>query len=236
MRHEGLPVRAFVDVTKDEMAALFLFDTGAAATHLTHPLGGPSVIARAGTVRLGCKPLTLDSWPLVDMPKHDGLDLIGVLGADAVTMELVELDLRADVLRVHRRVPDEVAGWPVVAIELVHGVILTRATVDGRSMRMLLDTGTDTVVLLTENPGPGQVASTTDAAGAPMKLVWGTAQLAWEGTDARRVPAWRTRAHPMFERHAQLLGGVDAILGLAPLGNRRLLFDVAHGRVHVEPL
>src|SRR5688572_18964113 len=195
-RHEGHPIRAFVDVTMDDERALFLFDTGDAVTHLTHSLGNPRVIPRAGRVRLGCQTRSrlLDSRPFVALGHSEGLEVIGILGADAIGPGLTELDLRDQKLRLHDALPSDAAAWPTVPLELVEGVMLTRATVDGRSVRLLVDTGTDTLLLLTDNPGPGQVVKTTDAGGRPLELVWGTALLRWAAPDASSVPTWRTRA------------------------------------------
>jgi hypothetical protein len=228
-------VRVFVDVTKDDAGALFLCDTGAASTHLMHALDGPRHTARAGTIRLGCEARVLDSSPQIPLDRFAGRDVIGILGADAVTSRLTELDLQAGTLRFHDRLPDDVVNWPAVPLELVNGVLLTRAKVDGRPARLLLDTGTDAVLLLTETPGLGQVVTTTDVFGNALHLVWSSAQLEWDRDEVRKVPAWRTRAHPAFERHARELGGADGILGLSAMGSRRLVFDLAHARLLVSP-
>ena len=234
-RDEGLPVRAFVDVTKDGAPATFLFDTGAARSHLAHSLDDRSYRHDAGTVRLGCSDRTLDSWPHAAQRKSGGLDVIGVLGADAVVGHPTELDLRSDRLIVHDRIPDDVAAWPTVPLEVARGVLLTRARVDGRPVRLLFDTGTDTLLLLTDDPGTGKVVKTHDVFAQPIELVWGSAQLEWDGNEARNVRAWRTHSHPAFERHARSLGGAEGILGIAAMGNRRLVVDAAHGRLYVEP-
>ena len=76
---------------------------------------------------------------------------------------------------------------------------------------------------------------THDVFAQPIELVWGSAQLEWDGGAERKVPTWRTRSHPAFERHARELGGADGILGLAAMGNRRLVFDVASARLYLEP-
>ena len=234
-RHRGLPVRAYVDVTKDGVPAMFLFDTGAATTRLIHGLGGPPVVPDAGVVRLGCSfVLNLPSGAVRALPPAKGLDVVGLLGADILVQRPTEVDLHTDTMRDYERLPDEVAAWPTVPVELIDGVLVTRATVDGRSMRLLIDTGTDTLLLLTDTPGAGDVVTTTDSFGSSLSLVWGSAMLEWEGPKPRRVPAWRTRAHPAFERHAAQCGA-EGILGLAPMGNRRLVFDVAHARLYLEP-
>lgn len=234
-RHEGLPVRAFVDVTKDGAPATFLFDTGAARTHVSHSLDDRQIRTNASTVRLGCSDRTLESWPHAAQKHSAGLDVIGVLGADAVMAWPTELDLRADRLIVRDRVPEDVARWPTVPLEVSHGVALTRARVDGRAVRLLFDTGTDTLLLLTDDPGTGTVVMTHDVFAKPIEMVWGSAQLEWDSSEARKVPAWRTRSHPAFERHARELGGADGILGIAAMGNRRLVVDAENGRLFVEP-
>jgi hypothetical protein len=160
--------------------------------------------------------------------------VLGALGADAVLSRPTELDLRVGRLRQLPSVSPEIAAWPSVAVESVKGVLLTRAEVDGKPMRLLVDTGTDTLLLLADAPATGTTVPTHDAFGHAMQLVWGSAHLAW-GPRKGRVPTWFTRSHPAFERHAQEVGGADGILGLAAMGNRRLVFDAPHDRLYLEP-
>ena len=234
---EQRSIRAFVPVVKDGRVALFQLDTGAALTHLTHGVDGPDLISSAGEVVLGCQKRRLDSWRQRPIDGVDGLDVVGTVGADLFLGGLTELDLRKGFVRVLEQLPPETRAWPSTGFEARDGVILVSAEVDGFPVRLLFDTGSDALLLLTAGIDDRVAVASTDAFGKEIRLVWGTASLVWGGSPVpSRVTCWRTRSLPAFEKQARTWGGVHGLLGLSAFGARRVVFDGPRRRLYVAPL
>jgi hypothetical protein len=236
----GLPIRAFVQAEYEGRTEVLLFDTGAARTHLTHGLGGPEVIRAAGTIRVGCASVTVESWGRRPVRGIEGHQLaIGTLGTDAILAGTTVLDLTAGTwVRYEEGAgPRDAEGWAVVPLEIVKGIPLVRVVVDGRQLRLMLDTGTSDVLLLDEHVvDDGHATVTTDTFGSRVELVRGTAMLSWPGMSPERVSVERTRSHPAFERHVRELGGgIDGILGLSALGSRRVLIEPKRQTMRLGP-
>jgi hypothetical protein len=227
--------RAFVPVVKDGAAALFMLDTGAAITHLVHGLALPPFLPSAGVVALGCQPRTLDSWRQRPVDGVDGLEVIGSVGADVFLGAPTELDLRRGVLRFHDRLPAETSTWPSVPFDVKDGVMVISAEVDGYPVRLLFDTGTNDLTLLTAGIDDRAGVASTDVFGNKLRLVWGSASLVWGSSAPRIVTAWRTRSFPAFEQQARTWGGTHGLLGLSSFGARRLVVDGKRGRIYLGP-
>jgi hypothetical protein len=199
-------------------------------------LDGPPLAPNAGTVIFGGRPHRLDSWRTRPVPGVQGLDVIGIVGADAFLGAPTELDVRRGRLVRHSRLPDEVRTWPAVPVAVKDGVLVTRARVNGYDLRLLLDTGSEDTIVMSGDVDEQRGALTTDALGNPIRLVTTRAWLAWERPAASALPVMWTRSFPAFEEEVATWGGMGGVLGMSALGRRRLVFDAAHGRVYVEPV
>jgi hypothetical protein len=236
----GLLIRTFIPVEYEGRTELLLFDTGATHTHLSHGLEGPDVIKAAGSLRLGCTSLVVDSWRrrlVAGIENHRFA--IGTLGTDTILAGATELDLEDGLwIRYHEgAIPREIEAWPSVPFEIVNGIPLTVVVVDERPVRLMVDTGTSYVLLLDDRvTDPTHTSITTDTFGNRVELVHGTAMLSWPGMAPERVPVQRTRSHPAFERHVRELGGgIDGILGLSVLGSHRVLIDPRRKTMRLSP-
>lgn len=236
----GLPIRIFAPVEYAGRAELLLFDTGAARTHLAHGLAGQEVIKSAGHLLLGCTSLVVDSWRRRRVPGIDGHPYaVGTLGTDAILATATELDLEAGrwIRYDDGAIPPDAEAWPLVPLEIVRGIPLARVVVDERPLRLMVATGTSDTLLLDERvAGAPNASVTTDAFGNRVELVRDVAVLRWPGMQPERVPVWRTRSHPAFERHVvELGGGIDGILGLSAFGSRRVLIDPKRQTMRLSP-
>lgn len=238
--HDGLAHRAYVQVDRDGVAGLFLFDTGAARSHFRHDLAIDRVLPARG-VRVGCDERWLESRASRALPPDRGVAVIGTLGADvlALSQGIAEIDLARGHLRTMTALPREARAWPSAPLVMSHGVPLTDATIDGQLVRLLLDTGTEQTTLMVtadSDLGEGKIVRTSDAFGNPILLTEAVASVAWGDDLPARSPVYRTAHFPAFEEHATDAGGADGILGLASFGLRRVILDVAGGRVWLEPV
>jgi hypothetical protein len=214
--------RVHVPVTYRGAPAVFLVDTGSAATFLQEPLGSPDPVYDAGIAELGCRTLSLVGRPeAADSPSR-GLPSVGTLGLDFLLNGPSEIDLAGAQLLLHDKgVPFDIAtSWPEAPFDEVKGMVLPHAALDGTNVRLMLDTGSSDALWIGQQPHPGDVeVDGADAQGNIVKMYYGTAVLSvgtWQGTvPVMRVPSW-----PYFEQAVALLGGnIQGLLGVSAMGN-----------------
>jgi hypothetical protein len=225
-RDTGVVERLHVQIVSQGAPAALLVDTGSPTTFLQEPLGSPDPTPNAGAITLGCAALELDGRPeAADMPV-DGLPSIGTFGVDRLLAGPSELDIVGAQLITHApgQPFTDASAWPAAPFDVVSGLVLAHVTLDGNPVRLMLDTGSQDVLWLGEQPQPGDVeVDTTDALGNPVALYSGTVDLAigtWHGT----VPVLRAPSFPYFEMTVTALGGnVGGLLGLSAIPTQAIV-------------
>jgi hypothetical protein len=234
-RRAGHPVRFYVRVEGEGGPGLMLLDTGTAKSHLTRPMNGPAMVSQAGRIRVGCRTQAMDGWAERALDPFGGLPVLGSFGADFVMKGTTELDLRSGrLIRWGQLLPDVVRAWPQVALGTKDGMPVTRAVVDGYPLELLVDTGSEDSILMTEDLDDRQATVTTDALGNSLRLVSMTSSLLWGAAPQNVRVSW-TRQFPAFQRLVQSWGGTAGLLGVTSLGERRIVFDASDRRLYLEP-
>jgi hypothetical protein len=231
----GVPTRLHVPVLVNGRSAKLLFDTGSALSFLATGRGTPDFTPVAGTVTLAGRRVTLPGRN-IEPSREDG---VGALGADVLLGAPTLLDLRTGALV--RSVSDaqlaEARRWPALPFENVRGHLLVRALVDGRPLRLMLDTGSPHLMWLRAPRGPNEAPlTTTDAIGNPVPMFYGHAALRLGTMAAMTVPVLKVASFPYFEQTVRQLGGsLDGLLGLSSLGSARVFFEPGAGTMRFQP-
>jgi hypothetical protein len=204
----------------------FLVDTGSRTSFATHDGGEPP---SANTV-IACRETSL---PIIARIRPgttpDGQPQAGVLGADLVMHgALLDLDLAGrTLLWVPPELPPPVVPSSVVLpVELRSGwLVASGIRLGGRDVKLIVDTGASNVIIVGQEPRPGEVrVETVDGTAAPITLYRGTGELAFLGGPTRQVPVDRTDSFATLEGvMAQLGGDVDGLLGMSALGVDRVV-------------
>lgn len=237
----GRPSRIFIPATIDstgESAApaesiVLWVDTGSPASHLLHGLVGPP-IGPARTLHFGDQSRTWPSWRNRYQPGIAGLPMAGTLGADEILRQPTELDLDHGCYTTFAAVPEYAARWPSIAVEVTLGMLVSTIQVDGRPVKVLVDTGVDETIVITDEERPGPRFEVQDVYGLPVVLVRGQATLRWQSLELGEVAIDRTKSFPTFDRLG-LGPTVRGMLGINSIGARRILVDAARSRILVEP-
>jgi hypothetical protein len=222
----------FVDRLHARLAAfdeqgLFLVDTGsqksfAVTSSWQPPLSTETVI--------GC---TSTSLPVVTRDPgttFDGRVQRGILGADLLRYDSVlDIDLRGGTLAWYptpaRALPDVSVTIP---IEWRDGwLVASGVTVDGRAVKLIVDTGSPYVFMMSPEKRPNETrVDDSDGTGAAITYWLADGDVALPGLAAVRQPVDRADAFPTLEKViAQLGGDIEGLLGLAALGDRRIVID-----------
>jgi hypothetical protein len=231
------PGKLYLPVTRGASRGLFLIDTGSAQTFLREELGSPSV-TDAGSVQLGCDTLTLPGFAEAPQGTIDGVEVIGTFGLDRFLDGASLFDVDRARLTIHApgdRFP-EAAAWPSAPFDLVQRtVLLAHVTLEGQSVRLLVDTGSDHTLWLGQEGQPGDSPITTfDSAGNPLTLYLGTGQVTIGGW-TERVPLVRAPSFPYLEDYVKQLGGnIAGLLGLSSYAHA-LEIDPSARVVRVKP-
>ncbi|MBX3191329.1 MAG: hypothetical protein KF819_30305 [Labilithrix sp.] len=204
----------------------FLVDTGALRSYATHT-GVPEESKNADTV-LDCKAMT---FPIIARPNAmttpNGEPRRGVLGADLLRHGAVfDFDLRAGTLRWYEPPPPPPAGAVVLPVEYRKGwLIASGIEVDGRDVKLVIDTGATNVIIIDKVPRPGEVREDIlDGTASPVTLYNGEGDVAFVGGAPRRVPVSRSDDFPTLQGLIQDLGGdVAGLLGITSLGTERIV-------------
>jgi hypothetical protein len=229
---------AYVPVVHEGADAAFLVDTGSGLTFLREPVNGPDPVLDAGTVALGCETLSLiGRAEAAQMAAPNGLPVIGTLGVDQFLNGPTQLDFATQLLSFN--VPgqpfDPGDAGATAPFDLVKGMVLAHATLDGTEVRLMFDTGSEDTLWLGAQPEPGdEEVQTTDALGNPVTLWLGTVTLGL-GAYTAVVPVLRAPSFPYFAQTVADLGGnIQGLLGLSSMGTR-VVIDPQAQSVEVTP-
>jgi hypothetical protein len=161
-------------------------------------------------------------------------NLIGVIGADALDPPYTALDLGGGRFTTFACAPPETQGSAKMPLSFVGGVPITELEVDGRVLKLILDTGTaDLLLLVDEEPRDAKFES-TDLGGGTIRFAYSKASVRWSSGLVRRVPVWKTAHDGAFESHRKALGvHLDGLLGLSTFENAKLVFRRPEGRIEV---
>lgn len=218
--------RLHATLTARGIEGKFLVDTGSLQSYATHS-GVPEESNKAPTV-IDCKATT---FPIIARPRAattpEGEPRRGVLGADLLRHGAVlDFDLRAGTLRWYEPAPPPPAGAVVLPIEYRKGwLIASGVQVDGREVKLVVDTGATNVILIDKTPRPGEVREDiVDGTTSPVTLYNGEGDVAFAGGAARRVPVSRSDDFPTLQGLISDLGGdVAGLLGITSLGRERIV-------------
>lgn len=219
-RERGVLRRLYVAVSRAGQPALLFLDTGNARSmlHASQDDG------TSESILIGCRSFELPLLRHRAEAPFEGLEVIGTLGTDYFRDDVFEIDLARNALR--RAPAADTATWHSIPLEVIQGIAIVRGHVGGRDLRLMLDTGTDDLLLL--GAAEGLSVTTTDVSNNTLTLVYREEWFAFPGAAPRLVPAWHTLSHPAFEEHVEQLGGnVDGIVGLTTLEHHRIQLDYA---------
>jgi hypothetical protein len=217
--------RVHAQVTARGVLGSFLVDTGSLTSFATH-----SGDERGGSARaiIAC---TETSLPIIARLRPgttpDGLPQTGVLGSDLVKHgEVLDLDLASATLGWYAPAPPPPAGAVVLPVEYRNGwLVASGIRVDGRDVRLVVDTGATSVILVDKTPRANEVREdTVDGTSSPVTLFHADGQVGFAGGPERRIPVDRTDAFATLEGLIASLGGdVDGLLGMTALGSERVI-------------
>lgn len=218
----------------------FLVDTGSLKSYLTR--SGDGTDATASTT-IFCRSMTL---PIIARLRPgmtpDRLPQAGVLGSDLVANgSLLDLDLTNGHLSLYEAAPDQPrpARAMVVPIELRNGwLIASGIKVEGREVKLIVDTGASNVIVLGKTPRPGEVREdTVDGTASAITLFHADGNVDLGDGIIRHVPVDRTDSFPTLEGLIESLGGdVAGLLGLTSLGRERIIIGKASMMLVLPPV
>ena len=205
----------------------YLVDTGSLKSFVTH--SGEERRESASTV-IFCQSTTL---PIIARLRPgttpNGEPQAGVLGSDLVAHGAVlDLDLARGTLSWYQPAREVPAGAIVLPIEYRNGwLVASGIKVQGRDVKLVVDTGASNVILVDEVPRANEVREdTVDGTASPITLYHGDGEVTFAGDVTRRVPVDRTDAFPTLEGLIANLGGdVAGLLGLTSLGRERIILS-----------
>lgn len=203
----------------------FLVDTGSLKSFATH--SGDEERPSASTV-ISCTETTL---PIIARLRPgttpDGQPQAGVLGADLVAHGAVlDLDLVNGKLALYAPAPKAPAGAVAVPIEVRKGwLVASGIRVNGRDVKLVVDTGASNVILVDKTPRPNEVREeTVDGTASAITLFHAEGAIAFPDGVVRRVPVDRTDSFATLEGLIEMLGGdVAGLLGMTSLGRDRVI-------------
>src|SRR5438094_477996 len=127
--------------------------------------------------------------PLVCLPRTPALAMIAEMVRQWLMLSVALAQLTACAHVPLRRSTSPAVSMP---LELVHGIAITTLVVEGRSRRLMFDTGTADLLLLEAPPGDAPLQEVHDALGSTIRFAPGSVNVTWEGGDESTVPVWRT--------------------------------------------
>jgi hypothetical protein len=98
---------------------------------------------------------------------------------------------------------------------------------DGKDVRLILDTGSPHVVFLSSTPRAGETRIRgEDGNGEPLTLYESTIDISFGGGPARSVTVDRTESFPTLQKSIADIGeDISGLLGLSALGQQRIVIS-----------
>jgi hypothetical protein len=234
----GVLEQIYVDLPSGSASAPFIVDMGSPISYwagLPLPEGGLDLTLDGGTTTISCARETLPTLRGVTLGSDpDGVPFAGALGVDLVTRGAA-IDLRiADSRFVWWHTPPSPpAGATVVPLTLYRSadayntLVASGIQLDGKEVRLILDTGSPHVVLVSKTPRPGEVMiHSEDANGEPLTLYTSTIEVSFGGGPKHTVAVDRTASFPSLEGTIAVIGeDVVGLLGLDALGHRQIVIS-----------
>ena len=219
--------RLHVRLTARGVPGNYLVDTGSLTSFVTY--SGVEASSSASTV-IFCQETTL---PIIARLRPGatptGEPQAGVLGSDLVAHGAVlDLDLVKGALSWYQPAREVPTGAIVLPVENRNGwLIASGIKVDGRDVKLVIDTGASNVILVDRTPRAIEVREdTVDGTASPITLYHGDGEVTFAGDVARHVPVDRTDAFPTLEGLIANLGGdVAGLLGVTALGRERIVIS-----------
>ena len=219
--------RVHARLTARGMVGSYLVDTGSLTSFVTH---SGSEEGTSASTRIFCQETTL---PIIARLRPGttptGEPQAGVLGSDLVAHGAVlDLDLARGTLSWYQPAPLVPPGSVVLPIEYRNGwLVASGIQVDGRDVKLVVDTGASNIILVDKLPRAGEVREdTVDGTASAITLYHGDGAVTFAGDIARHVPVDRTDSFPTLEGLIANLGGdVAGLLGLTSLGRDRIVIS-----------
>jgi hypothetical protein len=236
----GVLHRVYVDLPVDGRTVPFFVDTGSAQTfrRLDGDAGSGSELAKEIPTTISCMNVGLAfSRASFFGSTPDGRPVGGVLGMDLLTVGGV-LDLR---------IRDSLFVWAGAVPPLPPGTVTLPATfttstdpygrsrlvvedvaLDGKKARLLVDTGSPHVVIVSKVPRANETAiESFDGTGARVRFYESTIDIAYGGGAPHRVTIDRAASFPTLERVLAAIGGgeIAGVLGIGALGHERIVIS-----------
>lgn len=219
--------RLHARLTAREMLGSYLVDTGSLKSFVTH---SGSEEGTSATTVIFCQETSL---PIIARLRPgttpSGEPQAGVLGSDLVAHGAVlDLDLARGALSWYEPAQQVPPGAIVLPIEYRNGwLVASGIHVDGRDVKLVVDTGASNIILVDKLPRAGEVREdTVDGTASAITLYHGDGEVTFAGDIERHVPVDRTDSFPTLEGLIANLGGdVAGLLGLTSLGRERIIIS-----------
>lgn len=219
--------RLHATLTARDMTGPYLVDTGSSRSFVTYSDQEASNWAKT---TIGCASTSL---PIIarlrpgSTPNGDAQ--AGVLGSDLLAHgSVLDLDLRASTLGWYYPAPKAPPEAVVLPIEWRNGWLIASGIVlDGKPVKLVVDTGSTNIIWLDSNPRSGEVREdTVDGTANPVVLFHGAGQVSFAGSEVRAVPVDRTDEFATLKSLVMSLGGdVHGLLGMTALGRDRVILS-----------
>lgn len=231
----GALQRVYAELPFGSESEPFLIDMGSAVS-VAFTKGSGTFIPDAGATTISCVTASLMGYgaPSTETAPN-GKPVRGLLGSDLVSRGAT-LDLRVAEERFFwwknpPSVPTNATTLPIVMHEWMvgdyrdRGLVVSNITLDGAPVKLMLDTGSPRVLILSSTPRSNEtIEQTTDGNGNPVTLYVSTTRIAFNGGAEVEVALDRAEHFPLLEDTAQKLGSdVVGLLGLGALGHERIM-------------
>ena len=237
----GVLQRVYVDLRIDGRTMPFFVDTGSEQSFRRLDPDAPSEVvanAKETPTTISCLNVGLAfSRASVFTATPDGRPIGGVLGTDLLAVGGV-LDLR---------IRDSLFVWSGAVPPMPSGTVTLPATfstssdpyahsklvvedvaLDGKRVRLLVDTGSPHVVIVSKVPRANETATESfDGTGARVKFYESTIDISYGGGPPHRVIVDRAASFPTLEKVFAAVGGgeVAGVLGIGALGHERIVIS-----------
>jgi hypothetical protein len=225
----GVLHRVYVDLPVEGRTMPFFLDTGSPLTF--RRADGGELVAKQTPTTISCMNVGLAfSRASVFGATPDGRELGGIIGTDLLTVGGV-LDLRIrDALFVWSgAVPPMPPGTVTLpATFTTSKIVVEEVTLDGKKARLLLDTGSPHVVLLSKVPRANETdIQSFDGAGEAVRFHESTMEIAYGNGPPHRVIVDRAASFPTLEKVLATIGGgeISGVLGIGALGHERIVIS-----------